>query len=126
MLKEQSQTTEEGKLVKKQTRRLLTWGHGYFEQRLIRHAEIYGKTVIITDEHYTTKTCGNCFHLNEVGAKEELSCSNCFVKIDRDINASRNILIRTLARLSRDNQRGRNYIPTKKTNLLESVLRKVN
>jgi len=91
------------KISKKQTRRLLTWGHGYFEQRLIRHAEIYGKTVIITDEHDTTKTCGNCFHLNEVGAKEELSCSNCFVKIDRDINASRNILIRTLARLSRDN-----------------------
>jgi len=88
----------ERNLSNDQVRRLQTWGHSYFKQRLIHHAELYGKVVIITDEHYTTKTCGKCFHLNDVGASEELSCSKCSVKIDRDMNASRNILIRTLAR----------------------------
>jgi len=80
----------------KVARSLLTWSHYSFQQRLIFKAKEYGSKVIICDENYTTKTCGCCGNLNNIGSSKDFKCKICDYQADRDINASRNILIRYL------------------------------
>lgn len=47
------------------------------------------------NEYNTTRTCGNCSHINEnVYTNEIFTCPMCHYIIDRDVNASRNIFIR--------------------------------
>src|SRR5690606_28489903 len=49
------------------------------------------------DEHFTSKTCGNCGFLNfTLGQKKIFSCPQCSIEMDRDVNAARNILLRFL------------------------------
>ena len=85
------------KINKKTTRDMLTLSHYSFQQKLIYKANERGKTVILCKEHYTTKTCGVCGTLNnEIGSKKIFHCTKCNLKIDRDHNAARNILIRGL------------------------------
>lgn len=90
---------EERKLNETQVRKLGLWRHSQFRIRLIEKAELIGKKVIVTDEQYTTKTCGNCGKINNITIEKEFNCEGCHVKLDRDINASRNILIRFLSNL---------------------------
>jgi len=94
MKKEKRKLNEEG------VRKLGLWSHYTFRQRLIQKSEFLGKHVIITDEDYTTKTCGNCGELNKITTEKEFTCKKCKINLDRDINASRNILLRFLSKLS--------------------------
>lgn len=50
----------------------------------------------IVGEEYTSKTCTGCGELNNVGSSEVYNCKNCNLTIDRDINASRNILLKNI------------------------------
>jgi transposase len=76
------------------------WGHFSFRKRLIKKArESNCCSVIIVDESFTTKTCGKCGTLNEVCSKSIFICSKCKIKLDRDVNASRNIFIKYLSEL---------------------------
>ncbi|RHZ56880.1 hypothetical protein Glove_396g97 [Diversispora epigaea] len=53
--------------------------------------------VVICDEHYTSKTCGNCGYLHQkLRSNKTFKCSQCQIEMDRDINAARNILLRYL------------------------------
>jgi transposase len=54
------------------------------------------KGAIICTEEYTSKTCGRCGELNNVGKSEIYRCSKCLLVIDRDINGARNILIKNI------------------------------
>ena len=66
-------------------------------QRLLYKASVSQKKVILVKEHYTTKTCSNCGILNqEIGSSKIFKCSNCHLLADRDINASKNILLKGL------------------------------
>ena len=68
-----------------------------FRQKLAYKCELYKKTFIVVDEAYTSKTCTKCTHSNEnLGASKIYNCSNCQVKIDRDINGARNIFMKHL------------------------------
>jgi putative transposase len=80
----------------KTTRFMYTWAHYRFRQRLISKAREYPQChVIVTQEPYTTKTCGCCGSLNHhIGSSKTFGCDNCQSVIDRDINGARNILIR--------------------------------
>lgn len=71
--------------------------HFQFRERLISKAEEYNCHVVVQDESYTTKTCGGCGLLNDVGKKHEFKCSGCSVKWNRDINGARNILLKYLS-----------------------------
>jgi|SRR6185369_5177215 IS605 OrfB family transposase len=72
--------------------------HYSFTQRLISKAEEFGCKVVITDESYTSKTCGGCGELNNgLGSKKVFTCENCPYKVDRDINGARNIMIKYLS-----------------------------
>ena len=52
----------------------------------------------VTPEHYTSKTCGKCGELTSCGSSKVYTCDKpgCEYTIDRDFNASRNILMRGL------------------------------
>lgn len=81
----------------KKIRRLMNLSHGYFMERLKFKALQYNNKLIIADESYTSKMCGNCGVLNnELGSSKIFNCSNCETIIDRDINGARNILIKEI------------------------------
>jgi transposase len=86
-------------------RKALSWCHYRFRERLHSSAFIRpGKSVIETDEAYTTQTCGLCGHLNKnVGASKVFRCADpsCGVSIDRDVNGARNIALTVLTTLNR-------------------------
>jgi transposase len=83
--------------VSKQTVRMLNaLSSSKFNKRLLNKAEPYNKLVVNCDEKFTTQNCGNCFKLNNIGSNKEYNCRRCNLRIDRDHNASRNILIRQL------------------------------
>jgi transposase len=67
-------------------------------------AKEFGTRLHILGEEYTTKTCSLCGHLNDnVGSSKVYSCrrETCAYKCDRDINGSRNILIKGLTEIER-------------------------
>lgn len=77
-------------------RRLIDiYSHYKFQQKLVYQGKKYGCKVIIVDEHYTTKTCGNCGNLNHfVGNSSVYWCPRCRIELDRDYQAARNILLK--------------------------------
>lgn len=69
----------------------------------------YGKTLIIVDPKNTSRICFECKQKNhkfdnlsqsEWLATREWVCPNCHLRLDRDINASKNILAKGLATLN--------------------------
>jgi putative transposase len=86
------------KIGSKSARAMLTWSHHAFQQRLISKAREYPWCkVLIVDENYTSKTCGNCGKIHEaLGGNKHFLCRHCGFSADRDANAARNILIRFL------------------------------
>ena len=65
-----------------------------FKQRLEFKASEQGKKVILVKEHNTTKTCSFCGTLNNPGCSKLYECKNCKKKVGRDVNASKNILMK--------------------------------
>ena len=86
------------KINSKTARSMLTWGHYRFRQRLIGKSLFFPQTkVIVTEEPYTSKTCGACGFVNyELGSKKVFRCPECKVELDRDVNGARNVLLRYL------------------------------
>jgi putative transposase len=76
---------------------LLMWSHYKFKQILKHKAEVLGKHVLEHDESYTSKTCGNCFKMDEkLGGKKKSTCPHCGICWDRDLKASRNMFLRMM------------------------------
>jgi IS605 OrfB family transposase len=65
-----------------------------FKQRLASKCDEYGTTLHIVNESYTSKTCGKCGELTDVGSSKLYKCSKCKFEIDRDVNGARNIMIK--------------------------------
>ena len=98
---------ETSNMVKKSTRNInsktarsmMTWSHYRFKQRLISKAREYPHVnVLIVDEPYTSKTCGNCGSIHhKLGGNKTFHCPTCNITIDRDANGARNILLKFLS-----------------------------
>jgi putative transposase len=86
------------KINSKTVRGMVTWSHYRFRQRLLHKVRAYpGRTIIVCDEAYTSKTCGQCGVLHrQLGGCKVFKCPSCKVVIDRDVNGARNILLRYL------------------------------
>jgi putative transposase len=88
------------KLHTKTARAMLTWAHYRFRQRLLSKVREYPWCkVILTEEPYTSKTCGQCGTINtKLGANKVFKCASneCDYVSDRDVNGARNILLRYL------------------------------
>jgi putative transposase len=85
-------------LSSKISRKMLLLSHGAFLEKLKFKCNEYKRKLIITREDYTSKTCTNCGERKEdLGGNKMFNCSNCKIKIDRDYNGARNILLKTLS-----------------------------
>lgn len=84
------------KLHSKVSRAMLTWSHYRFKEFLKLKGREYSCDVIEVDESYTSKTCGVCGKLNNVGSKEHWKCYYCGSEHDRDLNGARNIFIKSM------------------------------
>ena len=70
--------------------------HYKFRQRLSERCgvEKYTSMVVVSEAH-TSKTCSSCGNYNSnLGASSKYSCVKCDLSCDRDVNASKNVLIR--------------------------------
>ena len=85
------------KLSRSQRFLLQSQSHYTFRMRLKWKCDINDRKFHLVTEEYTSKTCGSCGTLNNVGESKHYHCSSCGVDIDRDFNGARNILIKTLS-----------------------------
>jgi putative transposase len=87
------------KIKSKTVRGMLTWSHYTFREMLKTKAQLYpGTKVVVCDEAYTSKTCGQCGHIHPtLGGSKIFKCKSCAYVGDRDISAARNILLRYLS-----------------------------
>lgn len=81
-------------LKAKVSRVMLSQSHGLFSQRLAEKSKERGVALETPSERHTSKTCGCCGTLVNVGSSETFAC-RCGYVADRDLNAARNIYIRT-------------------------------
>jgi transposase len=65
-----------------------------FKQRLLFKSIERGKKVYEVKEHYTTQTCSFCGSMYKPGLSRVYHCRNCEKNIGRDVNASKNILMK--------------------------------
>jgi putative transposase len=80
-------------------RKMLGLSHGKFRERLCYKASQYSDRVVdICNESYSTKSCGRCGHIQEMGGKKVYDCVNCRIKIDRDISGTRSTMLRRLTK----------------------------
>jgi len=70
-----------------------------FKERLRNKCIEYNKVLIEVDESYTSKTCTNCGVINDVKDSERYECKSCEIKIDRDLNGARNIMLKGIQSL---------------------------
>ncbi len=66
-----------------------------FKEKLSYLCFKYNSYLYIVDESYTSKLCGNCGKLNNIGCSKIYTCQ-CGITLDRDINGARNILLQYL------------------------------
>lgn len=69
--------------------------HYLFRQRLLAKAEEYNSKIIVVNEAWTSKTCGNCFKKNHgLKTAKIFKCPYCNFIWGRDYNGARNIMLR--------------------------------
>lgn len=60
----------------------------------VLQGKLYSMTKRVRED-YTSKTCGKCGYIdNNLGSKKIYDCKKCKIKIDRDVNGARNILLK--------------------------------
>ena len=82
----------------KLNRDLRVQSHYMFKCKLDQKCKERRRNLIVTTEEYTSKTCGGCGKLNDVGLSRVLKCKSCGLKIDRDYNGARNILLKYISK----------------------------
>ena len=86
-----------GKKISRQTKRMLCmYSFHSFMLKLKYKCKKNEKKLYVVDEAWTSKTCTLCGKINDVGGKEVYECGGCGNEVDRDVNGSRNILIKNL------------------------------
>ena len=84
-------------------RELLCLSHYSFSERLYHKCKEKKCYLDRCTEQYTSKTCGNCGVLNNVGTSEVYICDTCGMIMDRDSNGARNIAIKRIMELKGGN-----------------------
>ena len=88
---------EKRNITKTTVKELLNLSHYKFRNKLKNMCKIRGNNYKVVGEEKTSKTCTGCGKYNkDLGSSETYDCKKCGIKIDRDINASRNICIKNI------------------------------
>lgn len=86
-------------LNRKSKSKLASLQHCKFLDNLIYKASSYDSKVHEVNEAWTSKTCSNCGYIKfDLKNQDIYNCSNCHIRIGRDINASKNIMLRYFTR----------------------------
>ena len=86
--------------LSKITKRLMNmYSFHSFKEKLKYKCDLYEKRLIFVSEEYTSCTCGKCGIINRLKGQEVFKCHKCGTKMDRDVNGSRNILIKNWSTL---------------------------
>lgn len=97
MVKKVDKHNRHRKINRDTARRLLIWSHYTFKQRLLNKAREWGKTLVIVNEAYTSKTCTSCgWQHPTLGGRKVYLCQSCGLRLDRDANGARNICLRNI------------------------------
>ena len=92
-----SQMVRRGNKISSETKRLLyAFSFHSFKEKLHYKCAVYNKNLVIVDESYTSCTCGNCGMITRMKGAEMYKCPHCGLEMDRDVMASRNILIKNI------------------------------
>ena len=68
-----------------------------FSQRLEFKCNMYNVNNNMIDEKYTSKICSSCGSYKEdLGGSKIYYCDKCNISIERDVNGSRNIYIKSI------------------------------
>lgn len=88
------------RISKRVKNRIKSWRHCAFIARLkFKIHEYPNRYLIVPTEEYTSLTCSSCGQLHKkLGKNKTYNCSNCRAVFDRDVNASKNILLKTVMR----------------------------
>lgn len=73
--------------------------HYKFKQHLEHKCAEYGCNFVNVTEEYTSKCCGTCEKLSKIYNNRVKKCPYCKTKIHRDINGSRNILLKNISKI---------------------------
>lgn len=71
--------------------------HYKFKQHLLTKCQEYGCNLVIVDESYTSQCCGKCGMLSQTYDGRTKECDSCHMKINRDLNGARNILLKNIS-----------------------------
>ena len=91
-----SKMVQNSNLHKSVKRDMLSLRFYNYKNKLNHLSAVYKTKLLIVNESYTSQTCTKCGSLNKIGSNKIYKCSKCSLKIDRDINGARNILIKSL------------------------------
>ena len=81
--------------AKTANREMFAVSHYKFLQKLTHKCREKNVALLLVDEAFTTKTCTCCGKLTDIGASTTYRCSTCHFIADRDIQAARNILLKS-------------------------------
>jgi transposase len=77
-------------------RAMLAQAHYKFEKLLQYKMRRVEGRLVICEEEYTSKMCSRCGEVNStLGGARVFRCSACHLRLDRDVNAARKILIKS-------------------------------
>lgn len=86
-----------GALSSKAARIIQSYGHYNYRQKMIHKCRERNVKLLLCKEIYTSKTCSWCGNIKEdLGTAKVYECKKCDLKIHRDINGARNIMLRPL------------------------------
>ena len=82
----------------KSVRMMMTLSHYKFKEKLKYKSKCYKNCKVLdVSESWTSKTCGKCGNINnDLRGAKIYSCKICKIKIDRDVNGARNILLKNI------------------------------
>lgn len=96
---ENRKLTNQINLSKKVKQVLTHQSHYKFKEYLKAKAKEYKTKLYIVSEKYTSQACTKCGELSKEYNKLRIKQCNCKYKIDRDVNGSRNILIKNMRKM---------------------------
>ena len=70
-----------------------------FKERLLFKAIEKNKKIVLVNEAYTSQTCSCCGAMYKPGCSKVYECKKCNKHMDRDVNASKNILMKGIMKL---------------------------
>jgi putative transposase len=85
------------KIDSRTSRSLMNMSYYKFLSKLKNRCMEFDIEIIVRPEYYTSKTCTRCGHIkHDLKNNDIYNCKYCGLKIERDINGARNIMLRNI------------------------------